>query len=173
MKEKKPLTIKQQKNKYRALQWTMFGGEYIAITSPYMVMAAVNYDEWFLNNPDSWKIGIGGGIALALMGIIVAVITFKKENDNKITDGYVSLILTWLVVATCFHLLADIIYEISTIMYYGAIGLAGAFGLDLGSKAMKNKADRYLDAMKKAQEEINKDQAKEEIEKEKVKVRVK
>lgn len=172
-KEKKPLTIKEQKNKYRALQWGMFAGEYVAVASPYVVMGAINYEEWFMNNPNGWQIGVGGGIALALMGVIVAVITFKKENDSKITDGYITLILTWLVVATCFHLLADIIYQISTIMYIGAIGLAGAFGLNLASKQMKKKADKYLEAMTKAQEDLDKDQARQEIEEEKVKVRVK
>lgn len=173
MKEKKPLTIKQQKNKYRFLQWLAFGGEFVAVSTPYIVMGAINYEEWFLTNPNGWQVGLGGSIAMALMGIIIAVITFKKENDNKITDGYVSLILVWLVFATCLHLLGDIIYEISKIMYFGAIGLAGAFGLNLTSKAMQNKADLYKKAMTDATAELNKEQAKEEVKEEKVKVRVK
>lgn len=169
MKKKKNLTIKQKKNKYRALQWLSFGGEFLAVVSPYIVMGAINFDEWFAYNPEGWKIGLGGSMAMAIMGIAVALITFKKEND-KLTDGYITLILTWLVVATCLHLLADIIYQISTIMYYGAIGLAGAFGLDLTSKSMQKKANLYLEAMNEANKEINREQAKEEILKEQKKV---
>lgn len=162
MKNKKPLTIKQQQRKYRSLQWFTFAAEYLAIVSPYIVLGAVNFDEWFLYNPAGWKIGLGGSMALALMGIAVSLITFKKENE-KLTDGYITLILSWLVVATCLHLLADIIYQISTIMYFGAIGLAGAFGLDITSKQMQKKANMYKSAIEEANKEINREQAKEEI----------
>ena len=161
---KKQLTIKQKKNKYRALQWLAFGGEFLAVSSPYIAMGAVNYNDWFVYNPEGWKIGLGGSIAISLMGIVIAIIAFKKENE-KFTDGYIALILTWLVVATCLHLLADIIYQISTIMYYGAIGLAGAFGLDLTSKTMQKKANSYLEALTEANKDLNREQAKEEIKK--------
>lgn len=161
---KKQLTIKQKKNKYRTLQWLTFGGEFLAVASPYIAMGAVNFNDWFVYNPEGWKIGLGGSMAIALMGIAIALIAFKKENE-KLTDGYIALILTWLVVATCLHLLADIIYQISTIMYYGAIGLAGAFGLDLTSKQMQKKANTYLEALNEANKEINREQAKEEIKK--------
>ena len=42
MKEKKPLTIKQKKNKARAIQYTLFGGEFVSIATPYAIMAGVN-----------------------------------------------------------------------------------------------------------------------------------
>ena len=55
-KPKKPLTASQEKRKYRALQYTLFGSEFISIFSPYIVIGAVNFDEYFVHNPEGWKV---------------------------------------------------------------------------------------------------------------------
>ena len=43
------------KTKYRALQWTFFGSEFISILTPFIVIGAVKFDEFFVNNPEGWK----------------------------------------------------------------------------------------------------------------------
>lgn len=159
--EKKPLTATQKKNKYRALQYVTFGSEFLSIITPFIAMGIVNHEEWFYQE-DGWKIGLGGSLALALMGIAVFLVTKKKEENSKITNGYISLIVGWFAVAFIFMLLADIMSQMSMIMLFGGIGLCGAFGLDIASKDFKAKADAYKEVIKKAkqnviQQEVEKD----------------
>jgi len=159
--EKKPLTATQKKNKYRALQYVTFGSEFLSIITPFIAMGIVNHEEWFYQE-DGWKIGLGGSLALALMGIAVFLVSKKKEENNKVTNGYISLIVGWFAVAFIFMLLADIMSQMSMIMLFGGIGLCGAFGLDIASKDFKAKADAYKEVIKKAkqnviQQEVEKD----------------
>lgn len=166
---KKELTVKQKKNKYRTWQYVSRVGEFVVIPIPYAVLAIVNRNEWFAQ-ADGWKIGLGGTLAIALMTIATFLVTKQKEEESKLTDGYITLILGWIATAFIFTLLADIMNQIANIMWFGAIGLAGAFGLDLTSKAMKKKADHYKTALETAQTELDKEQAIEEIKTVKVKV---
>ena len=159
--EKKPLTATQKKNKYRALQYVTFGSEFLSIITPFIAIGIVNHEEWFYQE-DGWKIGLGGSLALALIGIAVFLVSKKKEENNKVTNGYISLIVGWFAVAFIFMLLADIMSQMSMIMLFGGIGLCGAFGLDIASKDFKAKADAYKEVIKKAkqnviQQEVEKD----------------
>ena len=161
--EKKPLTANQKLKKYRALQYTTFACEFLSIFTPFIVIGCVNAKEWFYQE-DGWKVGLGGSLALALMGIAVFLVTKKKEDD-KITGGYITLIVGWFAVAFIFMLLADIMSQITTIMMFGGLGLLGAFGLDLTSKNFKLKADAYKDTIKKAKENVIKDEVENELKK--------
>lgn len=154
---KKKLTVVQKKNKYRTLQYSTFVGEFVSILTPFIVMGAVNAKEWFYNE-EGWKVGLGGTLALALMGIAVFMVTKKKEDD-KITNGYITLVVGWFAVAFIFMLLASIMEQITTIMFFGGLGLLGAFGLDMTSKNFKKKADQYKEIIlkgkqKKLEEEV-------------------
>ena len=159
--EKKPLTANQKLKKYRALQYTTFASEFLSIFTPFIVMGCVNAQEWFYNE-EGWKVGLGGTLALALMGIAVFLVTKKKE-DEKITGGYITLIVGWFAVAFIFMLLADIMSQITTIMMFGGIGLLGAFGLDIASKDFKLKADKYKQAIENAKENIIKNEVENEL----------
>lgn len=145
---KKKLTATQKKNKYRALQYSTFVGEFVSILTPFIVMGAVNADKWFTTE-QGWQVGLGGALALALMGIAVLLVTKNKE-DKQFTSGYVSLIIGWFAVAFIFLLLNSILEQITTIMLFGGLGLLGAFGLDLTSKNFKKKADLYKKAIDNA-----------------------
>lgn len=158
---KKQLTIKQQQNKYRALQFATFGGEFLSIITPFIVLGLVNAEEWFYNE-EGWKIGLGGSLALALMGIAVFMVTKNKE-DKKTTDGYIALIVGWFAVMFVFMLLADIMQQITTIMLFGGIGLLGAFGLDIASKNFKLKADKYKDTIQKGKQKVLQEQVEQEM----------
>lgn len=175
MEEKKELTTKQKKNKYRVLQYVSRVSEFVVIPIPYAVLAIVNRDEWFAQ-ADGWKIGLGGSLAIALMLIATLLVTKQKEEGSKLTDGYVTLILGWLSAAFVFTLLADIMNQIANIMWFGAIGLAAAFGLDLTSKTMRKKADHYKVVIEEANKQLDSEQAVEEVKQEreakKVKIKV-
>lgn len=168
MKQKKELTIKQKKNRFRTLQYGLQVGEYISVATPYAVMAGIYHEEWFPTPEVSAKVGLGGALGLALMSLSVALITKKKEND-KITNGMVTLLIVWYAVAFIFMLLANINMEIYKLMMWGGLGLAGAVGLDVGSKAAGKTADSLKEAVVQAQAEIDKQKATEEI----IKVRIK
>lgn len=171
-KEKKPLTIKQKKNRARATQYTLFGSEFLAVATPYAIMAGVNHEEWFIQNPEPWKIGLGGALGLALMSLAVLLVAKKKEKE-EIKNGYIALIIGWYAVAFIFLMLARLMNEIYTIMFYGGLGLIVAFGLDMGSKHFKKKADDYKDSLALANKDIDKEQAKQEIaEEKKIRVRI-
>lgn len=165
MKKTKELTATQKKNRYRGYQYLAFGGEILSVLTPYIVLGAINFDTWFTQNPEGWKVGLGGSLALALCGIAVFLVSKKKE-DEKITNGFIVLIVGWFMVAFIFMLLASIMNEIATIMFYGGLGLMGAFGLDMVNKNYKNKADMYKEAIKKVRGENAEEEVRKEIEQE-------
>ena len=158
---KKPLTTKQKQTRYRIAQYSTFGGEFLSILTPFVAMGIVNFDEWFQTS-EGWKVGLGGALSLALLGIAVFLVGKKKE-DNSITNGYIALILGWFMVAFIFVLLANIMDQIATIMFFGGIGLCGAFGLDMFSKDFKKKADAYKNAISKVNAERMEDEYRTEI----------
>ena len=157
-KSKKELTASQKKRRYKIIEKASFGGEFVSVGTPYVVMGAINFDEWFKTS-EGWKVALGGSIAMALMAIAMLVIKSNKDKDKK-SSNYSTVLLWWLAIAFVFKLLADIIYQIATIMFFGAIGIAGALGLDVVSKKYGNLADLY----KEVKEEVKKDSVKKEIE---------
>ena len=161
-KEKKPLTIKQKYKQAKLYQNLFFGGEYLCAITPYAVMAGVNYESWFVYNPESWKVGLGGAIGLTLMALAMFLITKKKDNE-KITNGMVALCIGWYAVTFVFFLLAQINMEIYKIMAYGGLGLLASLGLEVGSKNFENKANMYKEALTKARTNLNTEQATKEI----------
>ena len=161
-KEKKQLTASQKQKKYKAIEKITFYGEFVSIATPYIVMGAINFDEWF-KSTEGWKIGVGGSIAMALMGIAVFIITKKKEDKDSTTSGYVTLLLGWLATAFVLLLLSNIINEIASIMFFGSMGIAGALGLEITSKNYAKKSKLYKEGIEKAKSKIIEEEAYEEI----------
>ena len=154
---KKQLTATQKRNKYRAVSKASFAGEFGAVATPYVIMGAINFDEWF-RGTEGWKVGVGGATALALMGLIIFIITKKKEDNDSKTGGYVVLLIGWLMAAFILKLLANIIFDIATVMFIGAIGIAGALGLEIVHKTYEEKANLYTQALKEYKlEEVKND----------------
>ena len=162
---KKELSATQTKNKYRALQYTAVGGQFVSIMTPYIVIGAVNFDEYFVQNTEGWKVGTGGACALALMGFAVFAVGKKKDEANKYTNGYLTLGLLWLAVAFLFFMLSSILGDMAMIMLCGSLGIFGALGLNVVSENMKKKADLYQTAINEANKDHVKDKVAEEIKK--------
>jgi len=167
---KKTLTATQKRNKYKVISKASFVGEFVSVGTPYIIMGAINYDEWF-RGTEGWKVGVGGAIALALMGMAIFIITKKKEDTDSKTGGYITLLLGWLATAFVFLLLANIMHDIASIMFFGAIGIAGALGLEIVHKNYDEKANLYTQALQEYKiEEVKNDvfeQAKKDAELEK------
>lgn len=162
---KKKLTATQKKRRYKLIAKATTGGEFVSIATPYVVMGAINFDEWF-KTTDGWKVGLGGSLAFALMGIAVLLVKKNKEDEKSSLSGYITLLLGWLATAFVFLLLANIIHQIATIMFVGAIGIAGALGLDIVSERYDLKAQMYEDAIKKVRGETIENEVRKQIEKE-------
>lgn len=167
-KEKKPLTIKQQAKKERKISRLLFASEFVAIPTPFIIMGGVNFNEWFINNPEGWRIGLGGGIGIALMSFVALMVALKKENKD-LTGGYLAIIFGYYMLGFIAMLLAEILTQIYQIIFITGTGLIGAMGLDIASKKEKAKADKHFKAIDNAQLELDTQQAKEEI----VRVRIK
>lgn len=162
---KKKLNVVQKKKLYKVASKGAFAGEFISIGTPYVVMGAINYDEWF-KGTEGWKIGLGGSLALALMGIAILLVKKNKENKDSSVSGYITLLLGWLAVAFVFLLLANIMHQIASIMFFGAIGIAGALGLDIVSNKYDEKAEMYELAIKKVRGESIENEVRKQIERE-------
>lgn len=167
-KEKKPLTIKQQAKKEKKISRLLFASEFVAIPTPFIIMGGVNFNEWFINNPEGWRIGLGGGIGIALMSFVALMVALKKENKD-LTGGYLAIIFGYYMLGFIAMLLAEILTQIYQIIFITGTGLIGAMGLDIASKKEKAKADKHFKAIDNAQLELDTQQAKEEI----VRVRIK
>lgn len=162
---KKKLTVKKKQKLYKVGSKCAFAGEFVAIGTPYVVMGAINYEEWF-KGTEGWKVGLGGSLALALMGIAVLLVKKNKEDKDSSISGYITLLLGWLAVAFVFLLLANIMHQIASIMFFGAIGIAAALGLDIVSTKCDTQAKEYELAIKKIRGERLENQIRKEIEQE-------
>ena len=162
---KKKLTVKKKQKLYKVGSKCAFAGEFISVGTPYVVMGAINYEEWF-KGTEGWKVGLGGSLALALMGIAILLVKKNKEDKDNSISGYITLLLGWLAVAFVFLLLANIMHQIASIMFFGAIGIAGALGLDIVSTKAEEKSTLYLNAIKKIRGETIENQVRKEIEEE-------
>ena len=158
---KKQMTVAQKQKTYRALQYTFTGCSFISVLMPFIILGAVHFDEWF-RNENGWKIGLGGTLAMAVVGFAFVIVTFKKEKEWKVTDGWITFIIIFLALTLAVLCIKDILDQLVTIMFCALIGLCAAFGFDMTSKSMKVKADEYLETIN----EVKKDNLKEKVEKE-------
>ena len=154
--EKRALTPSQRKKKYTILQWSAYVGEFVAFVMPFFIIGIVNFDKYFVEY-NGTKMSIAFFLAMGVMGFGIWGITKKK-----IENTYIALIIKWVLFAFIFTMLGEIIKDIAAIMWFGLIGIAGAYGLDVTSEHFKK--EKLL--IKDAQEEAKKDNLVEEVKEE-------
>lgn len=160
-------SVKSQRNKYRAIEYGCFAGEFVAVATPFVAIGIANYEKYFVEY-DGAKMSIAFFMAMAVMGMAIYLIS-KKKLENS----YITLLIGWAIMAFVFQMLGAMITDLATIMWFGLIGLCGAYCLELGSKFAKKKKDACIEAMKQADKEDLVEQYKEEKEEKKVKVKIK
>lgn len=158
---KKPLTMKQKQIKYRALQHSTLLGEIVSVLMPFVILGIVNAQDWFYQD-EGWKVGLGGTLALALLGIAIMLVTKEKTKDNP-NFSFVVLVVGWFAVTFVFILLGDIINQIAIIMFFGGLGLASACGLEFVRKDLKGKADLCKNIIEKGKEKVMQEQVEQEL----------
>lgn len=158
--EKSP---KKLKKKYRAIQYSCFISEFVAVAIPFVAIAIVNYDKYFIEY-SGVKMSISFFMAMAVLGFAVWGI-----SSEKIKNTYIALIIKWAIIAFIITMLGQIITDLATIMWFGLIGICASFGLDIVSKKAKQKKNEIIDAEKQANKEDMVEAVKEE---KKIKVKV-
>lgn len=156
---KKQKTTKQKKKYYNNLGMLFEGCSYLSVLTPFFVIGIANYNEYFVEY-DGTKVSIAFILAMAVMGFSIWGIT-KKKLENS----FVVFIVKYMVIALIFTLLKQIMADISTIMWFGLIGLFVALGFNEGNKSMVKKRDRVKKSMEDAEDEANKQQYAEELRK--------
>lgn len=150
-------TPSEQLKHYKRLGTTFFLTEFLAVFTPFIAMAIANYKDWFVEY-DGTKMSIASILAIGLMGLATYLVA-----KNKFSNSFITLILGWATATVIFFLLGEIINDIAVIMLFGLIGILGAYGLDITSKAMKKKAEKIKDAIETANKENLVDAYKEEV----------
>lgn len=161
----KERTPTQKKKLYKRVSYACFGGEFVAAASPFVAIGIANYDKYFIQY-DGTKMSVAAFMGLGLMGFAIWLIAKKKFENSFIT-----LIVGWATAATVITLLGQLVNDLSTIMWFGLIGIAGAYGLDIGSKQAERKANEIQKGIDRAKEEMTAEAYKEEVRKVKVKVK--
>jgi hypothetical protein len=168
------LTTKQRIKRYRNGKFAAWAGEFVAIPTPFVVMAIINRNEWFPNAETGTRVGIGGGIAIGLM--LFALFLVTKEQKKEIGTGYVTIMLGWAMLAAVATLVREIADQIANIMWIGMSGIAAGFGLDITRKQLLKREKREREILKTAQDQRDVARTNEEIaqeEKKTVKIKIK
>lgn len=164
---KKELTPTQKKKRYKRISRLCFGGEFVSTLAPFIAMAIVNRDTWFVE-VEGWRMSLASALALAVMGLATWLIAKKKAENS-----FATLIVGWATATAIIFLIGKIVNDLAYIMLFGLIGIIGAAGLDIGSKQALKKAEKVQKGIERAEEELTAAAYKEELEERKIKVKVK
>ena len=164
---KKQLTPTQKKKRYKRISRLCFGGEFVSTLAPFVAMAIANRDTWFVE-VEGWRMGLASFLALAVMGIAIWLVA-KKKADNT----FATLIVGWATATGIVFLIGKVVNDLGMIMAFGLIGICGAAGLDVASKAASKKAEKVQKGIERAEEELTAQAYKEELEEKKIKVKLK
>lgn len=167
------MTVEELKKKYRKWQYGAFFGEFISLLAPYIVLGAINFEDWFIQE-SGWKVGLGGVLGMALAGIALLLVNKKQSDDMKREAGekpstavvsyeWIVLILGWVMAIIIISLIETILHQIVQIMIGGLIGLVGACGFDIAHIELKKKANKLQEDLEQSNRELIREQAKKEI----------
>ena len=160
-KEKKQLTPTQLKRRYKALHYGCFTGEFISAAIPFVTIAIVNYNKYFVEYSGT-KVSISFFMAMAVMGFAIFSVS-KKKFENS----FISLLIMWAALAFSFTMLGSLITDLATIMWFGLIGLGGSYGLDIAQKKALKKSEEIQKGIDAAKQDEVKEAYKEEMKEEK------
>ena len=157
--------IQLEANKYRKIRYGCIGAEFISSIAPLVTIALINKDKYFVEF-DGTKISIAMFMAMAFMGFSIWAITKKKLENTMI-----SLILKLAIFAFIVTMCEQILHDLSLILWMTVIGLCVAQGFEFGAEKASANQKKKLDRIEKAREEADIEQAKEEIQKVKIKIK--
>ena len=173
MSEKKPKktfsekTPSEKKKVLRGWQYGTWWGQFVVLASPYVGLAIANGDKYFVQY-DGTKISIAFFLGLAILGFTIWSVTYEKFKDS-----YLPHIIKFGVYTAIIWCVKQIIDDVAYIMIFGFIAFVVAGGIEEVHKKLKQKADHIDGNIKTAEDNLEIEQAQQEIEEKRTKVKVK
>lgn len=158
MAEKKQLTTTELKKKYNRIAIITDIFQYVSMALPYLIVGIINWDKYFVEYS-----GVKISITFVL-GMIVLGLTLYGTVNKKLKSTAWSLMLKLVILSIICFLLGSLITDLGFILLCGAVGLIGSAILSDVSKKYKEKRDFVGDAIKEAEKDVLKEQAKKEKE---------
>lgn len=144
----------------------IFAGEIGSCLAPFVVLTAINFDEYFVQS-DAWRTSLSFAMLAGSTVIAICLMTKEKLKMNLVSA------LTGLIVADAtFWLLGSLITDLAYILLFVIFGFVGALVLEIKRK----KEIEQIDLLNKGIEKAETDMIAEEYKSEKksiVKVRIK
>lgn len=165
--KKKEKTTEQEIKTLKGWKNACFVGMFLSAIAPFITIALANYEKYFIQY-NGIKVSIGFFVGMGLMGFVVWAIAKKKLGDSMIT-----FLILWITFAFTLTMLNELINDITTMMWFGSIGIAGTCALQKEEQALQKKIDKKIDIINTAEKELSVEQAKKEIAARKQKIIVK
>lgn len=168
---KQTKTPTEKKKSLKTSSRICFFSEFISVFAPFITIGLVNYEKYFVEY-NGTKISIGFVLAMIVMGVATWLV-----SKEVIKQPFIVLLIAWAVVTGILFLVKELLSDLCYIMLFGWLGIAGAYGLNIGKKHFDAQIDEIDAGIKAANQEIIKDAYKEELkeqeqEKKTVKVRI-
>lgn len=168
-KNKKELTTKQEYKRARVLQWTSFGGEILTMLAPFVAIAIVNFEEYFIQ-VDGVKVSLGFFLALGVAGIVIATVSKGKVKEELKNTTYVNTLISiafvLLIIGLICYLMASILNDLFMICLCGAAGVfVAVFEEKLLVQHFKKKAEIIKEVINEVDNTVKKDKYQQEKEK--------
>ncbi len=177
LKKKKPTTTLSKRNGFKTLKYTVKTLEYVAPFIPVATIVGINFEEWFIENQDGFKVA-GGFIMLIISTLLTYLAIAKKKNLLKDFSAFWSVAIILLCWGLSILLLTSIFAELGNMLLYIGFGVIASACLDeteihyiekkyafYQDLVIKNGLDKKVER-KRIKEELAKKQAEEEAKRE-------
>ena len=124
----------------------------------YLENLAYSYKDKYFVDFEGTKISIGMFMAMAFMGFSIWAISKKKLENTMI-----SLIIKLAIWAFIVTMIENILHDLALILWMTVIGLVGAQCFEWGAEKAGKEQKKKLDAIAKAKEKHDIEQAEHEI----------
>ena len=144
MKRKKfnELSVDGKYKRLRNRAYTFKALKWISILSPYFIIGAVNFEDYFTEY-NGVKMSIGCVLALVVAGIAI----MNETKENKKVNGLV----VWGVVFALVLLMQSILNDLLLIVGFGLLGQLVGAGFEIGTEKEMMKAKVYQEASIRAE----------------------
>ena len=136
-KKKRELTSAEKYVKCRNSGYVCLGMKWLSILSPYIVIGAINFDEYF-QETSGVKMSLGCILALIVAGISVA----NETKENKKVSGLVG----WAIAFALIYFFQSILQDLLLIVGCGFVGQLVGAAFELGAESKLEKAELYKKA---------------------------
>lgn len=126
--------------KYKRLRnqgYTCLAMKWVSILSPYLIIGAVNFEDYF-QEANGIKMSMGCILAAIVAGIAIS----NETKDNKKINGIVG----WVIAFALVYFFQSILQDLLLIVGCGLIGQLVGAGFEIGADSQLEKADIYKKA---------------------------